>query len=72
MWAAVKNFSRTSFSAAPSRWLEVKYPFSILFRHWNRAFHYIFVIVKVPFPVHPDVTPVKVHVPEIVLLFTVP
>jgi hypothetical protein len=38
----------------------------------ERAFHYIFVIVKVPFPVHPDVTPVKVHVPEIVLLFTLP
>jgi hypothetical protein len=33
---------------------------------------YIFVIVKFPDPVHPDVTPVRVHVPEIVLFFTVP
>ena len=33
---------------------------------------YIFVRVKVPVPVHPWVTPVKFHVPVIVLLFTVP
>jgi hypothetical protein len=31
-----------------------------------------FVIVKFPEPVHPDVTPVKVHVPVIVLLVSVP
>jgi hypothetical protein len=32
---------------------------------------YIFVAVKLPFPLQPD-TPVRVQVPEIVLLFTVP
>ena len=30
------------------------------------------VIVKLPEPVHPDVTPVNVQVPAIVLLVTVP
>ena len=33
---------------------------------------YIFVSVKFPEPVHPDCAPVKFHVPEIVLLFTLP
>jgi hypothetical protein len=33
---------------------------------------YSLVRVKVPFPVHPWVVPVKFHVPVIVLLFTVP
>src|SRR5215475_12934857 len=33
--------------------------------------HYIFVMVKVPFPVQPPV-PVKVQVPEMVLPFAVP
>jgi hypothetical protein len=34
--------------------------------------YYIFVKLKFPEPVHPDPAPVKVHVPEIVLLFTLP
>jgi hypothetical protein len=33
---------------------------------------YILVRVKFPDPVHPEVTPVKFHVPVIVLLFTDP
>jgi hypothetical protein len=33
---------------------------------------YIFVSVKLPEPVHPDCAPLKVHVPEMVLLFTLP
>jgi len=37
----------------------------------EEAFRYTFVIVKFPAPVHPPV-PVKVHVPLIVLLFTIP
>jgi hypothetical protein len=52
------------------RWLEVKCHFPI-FSILEEAFHYIFVIVKVPDPVQSAV-PVKVHVPVIVLLFTVP
>jgi hypothetical protein len=38
---------------------------------WEDAFRYVFVIVKVPDPVHPPL-PVKAHVPLIVLLFTIP
>jgi hypothetical protein len=33
---------------------------------------YIFVSVKFPEPVHPDCAPVKIQVPEMVLLFTLP
>ena len=33
---------------------------------------YILFIVKLPDPAHPDVTPVRVQVPETVLLFTMP
>ena len=33
---------------------------------------YTLFIVKLPDPAHPDVTPVRVQVPETVLLFTVP
>jgi hypothetical protein len=33
---------------------------------------YIRLMVKFPFPVHPEVTPDSVQVPEIVLFFTVP
>jgi hypothetical protein len=36
------------------------------------GFHYVFVIVKFPDPLHPADTPVKLQVPEIVLFFTVP
>jgi hypothetical protein len=39
---------------------------------WEDAFRYVFIIVKFPDPVHPGVNPVKVHVPVMVLLFTVP
>jgi hypothetical protein len=48
-------------------------PLSAAHSHGTRHYlAYIFVIVKFPDPEHPDVTPVKVHVPEIVLFFTVP
>jgi hypothetical protein len=33
---------------------------------------YIRLMVKFPFPVHPEVTPDSVQVPEIVLFFTIP
>jgi hypothetical protein len=47
-------------------------------RHCNKlrfatnGFFYIFVSVKLPEPVQPDCAPVKVHAPEMVLLFTLP
>ena len=53
-------------SAAPWRALR-----NIL-RYWKMGTGYILVRVKFPDPVHPEVTPVKFHVPVIVLLFTDP
>jgi hypothetical protein len=38
----------------------------------STSLRYILFMVKLPDPAHPDVTPVKVQVPETMLLLTVP
>jgi hypothetical protein len=45
---------------------------AIPLRFATNYFFYIFVSVKLPEPVQPDCAPVKVHAPEMVLLFTLP
>jgi hypothetical protein len=64
-------FSLLVVSSSSSTTLLLLLRFPVLLLLLLRMF-YIRLIVKFPFPVHPEVTPESSQVPEIVLFFTIP